>query len=144
MLLTSSLGEFPSYWDWLWYPELSPVLVSIAFFPSPSLFRCFSINSSSPAIGFIFSKCERFSPRLNDLEEICQGYCLKMIRWWKHSASGELWNGLCGTKRKVSELCVCGLRRIPPTWISDWPEQGPQCAYYHHLSIVITNLYSTT
>src|SRR6218665_3321506 len=29
--ISSSLGEFPSYWDWLWCPELSPVLVSIAF-----------------------------------------------------------------------------------------------------------------
>src|SRR6218665_250123 len=29
--LTSSLGEFPDYKDWLWYPGLSPVLVSIAF-----------------------------------------------------------------------------------------------------------------
>src|SRR6218665_552742 len=29
--LTSSLGEFPDYQDWLWYPVLSPVLVSIAF-----------------------------------------------------------------------------------------------------------------
>src|SRR6218665_1153942 len=28
--LTSSLGEFPGYWDWLWYPGLSPVLVSNA------------------------------------------------------------------------------------------------------------------
>src|SRR6218665_2254406 len=28
--ISSSLGEFPSYWDWLWCPELSPVLVSIA------------------------------------------------------------------------------------------------------------------
>jgi len=27
----SSLGEFPGYWDWLWYPGLSSVLVSIAF-----------------------------------------------------------------------------------------------------------------
>src|SRR6218665_611974 len=25
----SSLGEFPGYWDWLWCPGLSPVLVSI-------------------------------------------------------------------------------------------------------------------
>src|SRR6218665_646842 len=25
-----SLGEFPRYWDWLWCPGLSPVLVSIA------------------------------------------------------------------------------------------------------------------
>ena len=29
--LTSSLGEFPGYWDWLWCSGLSPVLVSIAF-----------------------------------------------------------------------------------------------------------------
>src|SRR6218665_962241 len=28
--ISSSLGEFPSYWDWLWYPGLSSVLVSIA------------------------------------------------------------------------------------------------------------------
>src|SRR6218665_278404 len=28
--IASSLGEFPSYWDWLWCPGLSPILVSIA------------------------------------------------------------------------------------------------------------------
>src|SRR6218665_3231557 len=28
--ISSSLGEFSSYWDWLWCPGLSPVLVSIA------------------------------------------------------------------------------------------------------------------
>src|SRR6218665_2215886 len=28
--ISSSLGEFPSHWDWLWCPGLSPVLVSIA------------------------------------------------------------------------------------------------------------------
>src|SRR6218665_3397888 len=28
--ISSSLGEFPSYWYWLWCPGLSPVLVSIA------------------------------------------------------------------------------------------------------------------
>ena len=47
--LTSSLGEFPGYWDWLRYPMLPPVLVSIAFSSSPSLSRCFSIHFS-PAI----------------------------------------------------------------------------------------------
>jgi len=31
MPLTSSLGEFPGHWDWLWYPGLSPVLVSFDF-----------------------------------------------------------------------------------------------------------------
>src|SRR6218665_824401 len=29
-LISSSLGEFPSYWYWLWCPGLSPILVSIA------------------------------------------------------------------------------------------------------------------
>src|SRR6218665_1965473 len=29
-LISSSLGEFPSYWDWFWCPGLSPVLVSIS------------------------------------------------------------------------------------------------------------------
>src|SRR6218665_3762561 len=28
--ISSSLGEFPSYWDWLWCPVLSSLLVSIA------------------------------------------------------------------------------------------------------------------
>src|SRR6218665_627565 len=28
--ISTSLSEFPSYWDWLWCPELSAVLVSIA------------------------------------------------------------------------------------------------------------------
>src|SRR6218665_1564134 len=50
------LGEFPGYWDWLWYPGLLPMLVSFAYFPSPSISQCFSFHSSSPAIGFHF--CE--------------------------------------------------------------------------------------
>src|SRR6218665_364721 len=49
--LTSSLVEFPGYLDWLWYPGLPPVLVSIAF-PFAFHIRCFSIHFSSPAIGF--------------------------------------------------------------------------------------------
>src|SRR6218665_1002389 len=52
--LTSSLGEFPGYWDWLWYPGLSPVLVSNAF-PFAFHIWVFSIHSSSPAIGFHYS-----------------------------------------------------------------------------------------
>src|SRR6218665_3034909 len=40
--LTSSLGEFLGYRDWLWYPGLLPVLVSMASpFPSPSISQCF-------------------------------------------------------------------------------------------------------
>src|SRR6218665_2312334 len=50
--LTSSLGEFPGCWNWFWYPAgLQPVLVFIAFSPLPSTSRCFSINSSSLALG---------------------------------------------------------------------------------------------
>src|SRR6218665_1596195 len=47
----SSLGESSSYWDWLWCPGLSPVLVSIALsfafhtwcFPFPLTFHWISI-----------------------------------------------------------------------------------------------------
>src|SRR6218665_2311561 len=46
---TSSLGEFPGYWDWLRYPWLLRWCPSP--FPSPSISRSFSIHSS-PAIGF--------------------------------------------------------------------------------------------
>src|SRR6218665_3240211 len=49
--LTSSLGEFLGYWDWLWYPGLTPVLVSIAL-PFAFHISVFSIHSSSPAIEF--------------------------------------------------------------------------------------------
>jgi len=42
--LTSSLGEFLGYGDWLWNPGLSPVLVSIALtFASPYLGVLFSL-----------------------------------------------------------------------------------------------------
>src|SRR6218665_2891646 len=33
--------EFSRYWDWVGYSGLPPVLVSIAFVPSPSISRCF-------------------------------------------------------------------------------------------------------
>src|SRR6218665_3336952 len=51
--ISSSLGEFPSYWDWLWCPELSLVLVSIAL---PFVFRtcCFSIRSFCHWISSVF------------------------------------------------------------------------------------------
>src|SRR6218665_35144 len=41
--ISSSLCEFHSYWDWLWCPGLSPVLVSIAL---PFAFHalCFSFS----------------------------------------------------------------------------------------------------
>src|SRR6218665_1306811 len=48
--LTSSICEFPGYLDWLWYPGLSSVLVSIAFPFAFSISRRFSIHSFSPAI----------------------------------------------------------------------------------------------
>src|SRR6218665_3246546 len=44
--ISSSLGEFPSYWDWLWCPGLSPILVSIAL-PILGVF-----HSLLSAIGF--------------------------------------------------------------------------------------------
>ena len=46
--ITSSLGEFPGYWDWLWNPGLPPMLVSIAFSTSPFISRCFSFTLHLP------------------------------------------------------------------------------------------------
>src|SRR6218665_302439 len=42
--ISSSLGEFPSYYDWLWCPGLSPVLVYIALpftFHTWCFIRCY-------------------------------------------------------------------------------------------------------
>src|SRR6218665_887665 len=65
--LTSSLGEFLGYRDCLWYPGLSPVLVSIAL-PFAFHILVFSIHSSSPAIGFhssIFLQWRYLHPTTN-------------------------------------------------------------------------------
>src|SRR6218665_178588 len=44
--IPSSLGKFPSYWDWFWCPGLSPILVSIAL-----PYFVFSIRSSPQCCG---------------------------------------------------------------------------------------------
>ena len=49
--LTSSLDEFLGYWDWLWYPVLSPVLVSIAL---PYLGVFYSLFFTSHGISFVY------------------------------------------------------------------------------------------
>src|SRR6218665_1291553 len=46
--IASSLGEFPSYWNWLWCPGLSPVLVSIALPFALHIYLAFSIRSYLP------------------------------------------------------------------------------------------------
>src|SRR6218665_434593 len=56
--ISSSLGEFPSYWDWLWCPGLSPVLVSIAL---PFAFHtwCFSFALIYHWISIVFLLYDR-------------------------------------------------------------------------------------
>src|SRR6218665_2666289 len=51
--ISSSLCEFPSYWDWLWCPGFSPVLVSIAL---PFAFRtwCFPFALICHWISIVF------------------------------------------------------------------------------------------
>src|SRR6218665_558566 len=51
--ISSSLGEFLSYWDWLWCPGLLPVLVSIAL---PFAFHtwCFPIALICYWISIVF------------------------------------------------------------------------------------------
>src|SRR6218665_2579854 len=47
--ISSSPGEFPSYWDWLWCPGLSPVSVSITL---PFAFHTCYFPFALSAIGF--------------------------------------------------------------------------------------------
>jgi len=47
--LTHFVGEFPSYWGWLWCPGLSPVLASIAL---PFAFQTCCFPFALSAIGF--------------------------------------------------------------------------------------------
>ena len=50
---TSSLGEFPGYWDWLCMVSWAFACVGVhRLFTSPSIPGCFSIHSSLPAIEF--------------------------------------------------------------------------------------------
>src|SRR6218665_1629512 len=51
--ISSSLGEFPSYWDWLWCPGLSPVLGSIAL-PFPFHTWCFPFALIRHWISIVF------------------------------------------------------------------------------------------
>src|SRR6218665_676546 len=59
--ISSSLGEFPSYWDWLWCPGLSPVLVSIAL---PFTFHtwCFPFTLICHWISIVFLLYADVSP----------------------------------------------------------------------------------
>ena len=54
--LTSSLGEFPGYWAGSGILGFRPCWCPLPF-PSTSISRCFSIRSSSLAIGFHSSIC---------------------------------------------------------------------------------------
>src|SRR6218665_694713 len=56
--ISSSLGEFPSYWDWFWCPGLSPVLVSIAL---PFAFHtwCFPVALICHWISIVFLLYDR-------------------------------------------------------------------------------------
>jgi len=51
--LTSTLGEFLGYRDWLWYPGLSPVLVSITL-PLPYLGVFYSLFFPCHWISFVY------------------------------------------------------------------------------------------
>src|SRR6218665_67607 len=53
--VTSSLGEFLDYRDWLWYPGLSPGLVSIALpFALPFLDVFYSLCFTCHWISFVY------------------------------------------------------------------------------------------
>src|SRR6218665_2322388 len=62
--ISSSLGEFPSYWDWFWCPGLSPVLVSIAL-PFALHTCCFPFALICHWISIVFLLCGRRSATLS-------------------------------------------------------------------------------
>src|SRR6218665_1613357 len=51
--ISSSLGEFPSYWDWHWCPGLSSVLVSITL-PFAFHIWCFTFALICHWISIVF------------------------------------------------------------------------------------------
>jgi len=54
--LNSSLGEFPGYWDYLWYPGLSPILVSLAFHISVFFHSLFFIYHWISFVFFLYGR----------------------------------------------------------------------------------------
>jgi len=83
--LTSSLCEFPDYWDWLWYPALLPVLVSIAFpfaFHISMFFH--SLFFTSHWMSFVFLLCDW-----------CICAHLSTLHLLTFSVSFQAWDWLC-------------------------------------------------
>src|SRR6218665_4083203 len=82
--ISSSLGEFPSYWDWLWRPGLSPILVSIAL-PFSFLTWCFPFFLICHWISIVFLLyCRRISlhsgdPSLTRLLGVVPGLGLALV-----------------------------------------------------------------
>ena len=58
--IASSLGEVPSYWDWLWCPGLSPILMSIA-------------------LPFAFHTCSYLPLDFNRVSSLCPTYCAHLV-----------------------------------------------------------------
>jgi len=86
----SSLGEFIGYWDWLWYPWLPPVLVSIAF-PEPFISRCFPFTLLHLPLNF---NCVSSLP-LMYLHPFDRPFTHSLVRWDSRlgTISGTRWYG---------------------------------------------------
>src|SRR6218665_162142 len=118
--ISSSLCEFPSYWDWLWCPGLSPVLVSIAL-RLPYL--VFSIRSYLP---LDFNRVSSFRPTFR--HPFRQPLTYSLFRWVSRLRTGsgprcccsrggqwcrKLDPNVCSGRGRTSDL-VIRLPRTPP------------------------------
>ena len=75
--LTTSLGEFPGYCYWLWYPGLPPVLLSITYFFRLPYFGVFPFTLLHLPLYFI---------RVSSLRPIClyqlgRLFTYSLFRW---------------------------------------------------------------
>src|SRR6218665_258712 len=102
--LTSSLGGFLGYWDWLWYPGKPPVLVSIAF---PFAFHILVFFHS------LFFPCHRIS----------FVFLLYHRRICTHSVDPSL-------TRFLGEFPGLGLALLPDVAV---PEEEQGCAWSRNL-----------
>ena len=82
--LSFSLGEFPSYWDWLRCPGLSPVLCPSPF-PSPSIHVFGVFHSLLSAIGF--QSCFFFTADVSPPIFISSVLIITIIHSFIHSIS---------------------------------------------------------
>src|SRR6218665_3830740 len=123
--LTSSLGEFLGYWVGSGILGYSPCWCPLPF-PSPSISQCFSIHSSSPAIGFhscFFFTTDVSAPIRLTLHLLMVSFqawdwLWYQMLWSQRRCMGCAWSrnldpNLCPDRGRTSELGIQRPRTLP-------------------------------